>query len=54
MSDPPKVQCARNGNNRLACQVLGYAPIDVVFLPGFIGNLDLMTWTYPDPAGSCS
>ena len=46
MNEPPEVQYARNGNTALAYQVLGDSPIDVVFQPGFIGNLDLM-WEYP-------
>jgi pimeloyl-ACP methyl ester carboxylesterase len=46
MSEPPEVQYTRNGNIALAYQVLGDAPIDVVFQPGFIGNLDLM-WEFP-------
>jgi pimeloyl-ACP methyl ester carboxylesterase len=44
--DVPEVHYARNGSIALAYQVLGDAPIDVVFQPGFIGNLDLM-WEYP-------
>ena len=42
----PEVSYARNDNVALAYQVLGDGPIDVVFQPGFIGNLDLM-WEYP-------
>ena len=41
----PEVRYARNGSVALAYQVLGAASIDVVFQPGFIGNLDLM-WEY--------
>jgi class 3 adenylate cyclase len=44
--DVPEVQYARNGSIALAYQVLGDGPIDVVFQPGFIGNLDLM-WEFP-------
>ncbi len=46
MTDPPEVQYTRNGDVALAYQVLGDGPIDVAFVPGFIGNLDLM-WEYP-------
>jgi class 3 adenylate cyclase len=42
----PEVQYARNGDVALAYEVLGEGPIDVVYLPGFIGNLDL-AWEYP-------
>jgi len=42
----PEVQYARNGNVALAYQVLGDGPIDVVFQPGFFGNLDVM-WEFP-------
>jgi class 3 adenylate cyclase len=43
---PPEVQYTRNGDVALAYQVLGDGPINIAFLPGFIGNLDLM-WEFP-------
>jgi pimeloyl-ACP methyl ester carboxylesterase len=46
MNEPPEVQYARNGSIALAYQILGDGPIDVVFQPGFIGNLDMM-WEFP-------
>ena len=44
--EAPEVHWARNDNVALAYQVVGDGPVDVVFQPGFIGNLDLM-WEYP-------
>jgi class 3 adenylate cyclase len=41
-----EVQYARNGDISLAFTVVGSGPIDVVLVPGFIGNLDLM-WEQP-------
>jgi pimeloyl-ACP methyl ester carboxylesterase len=46
MSTLPEVQYARNGEVALAYQVIGSGPLDLTFLPGFIGNLDLM-WDHP-------
>jgi len=46
MIEPPEVHYARNGTAALAYQVIGDGPLDVVFQPGFIGNLDLM-WEFP-------
>ena len=46
MADIPEVQYTRNGDVALAFQVSGKGPIDLVFVPGFIGNLDLM-WEFP-------
>lgn len=36
----PEVHYARSGNLRIAYQVLGKGPLDLVFVPGFISNLD--------------
>ncbi len=46
MADIPEVQYTRNGDVALAFQVLGKGSVDLVFVPGFIGNLDLM-WEFP-------
>jgi len=35
-----EIQYARSGNLRIAYQVLGTGPLDLVFVPGFISNLD--------------
>jgi len=50
---PPETQYARSGDFSIAFQVLGTAfqvldagPIDLVFVPGFVSNLEL-TWDWP-------
>ena len=47
---PPKTQYARSGAFSIAFQVLGSGPIDLVFIPGFVSNLEL-TWDWP-PLGA--
>ncbi len=37
----PEVRYARNGDVALAYQVLGEGPIDLVFLPSFVNNLEI-------------
>ncbi len=37
---PPPIQYARSGDLRIAYQVVGNGPFDLVFVPGFISNLD--------------
>lgn len=37
----PDVHHARNGEVALAYQVLGKGPVDLVFVPQWIGNLEL-------------
>src|SRR5438067_12977370 len=39
---PPKTQYARSGDIRIAYQVVGSGPFDLVFVPGFVSNLDLI------------
>ena len=38
---PPQTRYARSGDVRIAYQVVGNGPIDLVFVPGFISNLDI-------------
>jgi pimeloyl-ACP methyl ester carboxylesterase/DNA-binding CsgD family transcriptional regulator len=47
---PPETQYARSGDFSIAFQVLGDGPIDLVFVPGFVSNLEL-TWDWP-PLGA--
>ena len=47
---PPETQYARSGDFSIAFQVLGSGPIDLVFIPGFVSNLEL-TWDWPPLAG---
>jgi pimeloyl-ACP methyl ester carboxylesterase/DNA-binding CsgD family transcriptional regulator len=43
---PPETQYVRSGDFSIAYQVLGDGPIDLVFVPGFVSNLEL-TWDWP-------
>lgn len=46
----PDTRYARSGDLRIAYQVVGQGPIDLVFVPGFISNIDLV-WDDPIFAG---
>ena len=46
----PDTRYARSGDLRIAYQVVGDGPIDLVFVPGFVSNLDL-AWDDPVFAG---
>src|SRR4028118_2185384 len=46
----PDTRYARSGDLRIAYQVVGDGPIDLVFVPGFISNIDLV-WDDPVFAG---
>ena len=37
---PPETQYARSGDVFIAYQVLGDAPLDMVFVPGFVSHLE--------------
>ncbi len=41
MSNLPTTRYAKNGDIRIAYQVVGHGPIDLVFVPGFISNLEV-------------
>jgi pimeloyl-ACP methyl ester carboxylesterase len=38
---PPRTRYAKSGDIRIAYQVVGNGPIDLVFVPGFISNLEV-------------
>jgi pimeloyl-ACP methyl ester carboxylesterase/DNA-binding CsgD family transcriptional regulator len=38
---PPQTRYAKSGDVRIAYQVVGNGPVDLVFVPGFISNLEL-------------
>jgi pimeloyl-ACP methyl ester carboxylesterase len=38
---PPQTRYATSGNVRIAYQVVGQGPLDLVFVPGFISNLEV-------------
>ncbi|WP_201862492.1 adenylate/guanylate cyclase domain-containing protein [Microvirga soli] len=46
---PVDTHYARSGDLRIAYQVIGEGPLDLVFVPGFISNLDLY-WDEPNMA----
>jgi class 3 adenylate cyclase/esterase/lipase len=39
---PPETRYAQSGDVRIAYQVIGDGPIDLVFVPGFVSNIELM------------
>lgn len=47
---PPETRYAKSGNVRIAYQVAGGGPLDLVFVPGFVSNIDLLwemtEWAY--------
>ena len=47
---PPETHYARSGGLSIAFQVFGDGPINLVFIPGFVSNLEL-TWDWP-PLGA--
>ena len=44
--NPPDVSYARSGDVAIAYQVIGYGPVDIVFMRGFAGDL-LSSWDQP-------
>jgi pimeloyl-ACP methyl ester carboxylesterase len=44
---PPETRYARSSDLRIAYQVVGAGPVDVVFVPGFVSNFDLF-WEMPE------
>ena len=44
---PPQNRYARSGDVRIAYQVVGSGPLDLVFVPGFVSNIDL-SWEMPE------
>src|SRR5205823_2575810 len=39
---PPETRYARSGDVRIAYQVVGDGPLDLVFVPGFVSNIDML------------
>jgi pimeloyl-ACP methyl ester carboxylesterase len=48
----PETRYARNGDVRIAYQVVGDGPVDLIVVPGLVSHLDL-TWEDPDHARFC-
>src|SRR5437764_4956358 len=44
---PPEIRYARSGNIRIAYHVVGNGPLDLVYVPGFLTNLELL-WEMPE------
>ena len=44
---PPGTRYAKSGEVRIAYQVVGSGPLDLVFVPGFVSNIDL-DWEIPE------
>jgi class 3 adenylate cyclase len=44
---PPETRYARSGELRIAYQVVGNGPFDLVFVPGFVSNIELF-WEMPE------
>jgi len=44
--DVPETRYTKSGDVRIAYQVTGNGPFDLVFVPGFVSNLDL-AWENP-------
>ena len=45
----PKTRYARNGDARIAYQVIGDGPLDLVVVPGFVSNVEYL-WEMPGVA----
>lgn len=45
--DMPEIRYAKSGSVRIAYQVTGGGPLDLVFVPGFISNLEAW-WDEPE------
>jgi class 3 adenylate cyclase len=45
--NPPETRYAKSGDVRIAYQVVGNGPFDLVFVPGFVSNIELF-WEMPE------
>jgi pimeloyl-ACP methyl ester carboxylesterase len=45
----PETRYAKSGDLRIAYQVVGDGPFDLVFVPGFVSNIELI-WESPERA----
>jgi len=44
---PPGTRYAKSGEVRIAYQVVGSGPFDLVYVPGFVSNIELF-WEIPE------
>ena len=42
----PKTHYTKSGNFNIAYQVIGEGPVDIIYIPGWVSNIDMM-WTEP-------
>ena len=49
----PKTRYARNGEARIAYQVIGDGPFDLIAVPGFVSNVEYL-WEIPGVAAVSS
>src|SRR2546425_13321922 len=42
----PDTRYAKSGDIHIAYQVTGQGPLDLIFVPGFVSNIEY-SWTYP-------
>ena len=45
--EPPETRYAKSGDVRIAYQVVGSGPLDLVYVPGFVSNLEVF-WEMPE------
>ena len=50
---PPETRYAKSGDVHIAYQVVGEGPLDLIFVPGFVSNVE-MAWEEPARAHSSS
>ena len=46
---PPETRYAKSGDVHIAYQAVGEGPLDTIFVPGFVSNVEL-AWESPGPA----
>ena len=46
---PPETRYAKSGDVNIAYQVVGDGPFDLVYVPGWVSNVELQ-WEKPKPA----
>src|SRR5258707_3210191 len=46
---PPETRYAKSGDVNIAYQVVGDGPFDLVYVPGWVSNVELL-WEKPKPA----
>src|SRR5438445_12572318 len=47
MAEVPSTHYVKSDDVYIACQVLGEGPLDLIFMPGFVSNIEAM-WPSPN------